>query len=108
VQRLSFRVLIPEYLQVRPTAVFWSAGETISRRALTVRVPEGVPAAVSLRVASKHVRLKLTLGEVRKGRVYELWVEPRRLDERFREEIVLEARFAGVGSRRGTAYVYVK
>jgi hypothetical protein len=108
VQRLSFRVLIPEYLQVRPAAVFWSVRETISRRALTVRVPEGVPAALSLRVASKHPRLKLTFGEVQKGRVYELRVEPRRLDERFREEIVLEAKFAGIGVRRGTAYVYVK
>ena len=106
--RLSFRVLIPEYLQVQPAAVFWTMGEKVSTRTLTVRIPETVPPALSLKVTSKNPKLKLKINEVQKGRVYELQVEPRSLSERYREEIVLEANFSGIGVKQTKAYAYVK
>jgi hypothetical protein len=101
-------VRLPEYLQVQPVAVFWSMGAPISAQTLTVKIPETVPAAKSLKLAGKHPLLKLKLNEKQAGRVYELQVEPRSLDERLRDEIVLEANFPGIGIKRFKVYAYVK
>ncbi|MDR2463533.1 MAG: DUF1573 domain-containing protein [Verrucomicrobiales bacterium] len=108
VHRLSFLVRIPEYLQVEPAAVFWSMGAPVSMQTLTVKIPETVPIARSLKIAGKHPRLQLKLNEKQRGRAYELQMEPRNLDERFRDEIVLEASFPGIGVKRYKVYAYVK
>ena len=108
IQRLSFRMAIPKYLQVQPATVSWNVGDEAATGKMEIKIPDDIPSAQKVRIKSASPRLKTTLFEKQKGRLYELLLAPETPSERSREEVVIEATFDKIGTKQVKAYVYIK
>ena len=108
IQRLSFRVVIPTYLQIEPASLSWDADGKEARGKMEIKIPDDIPPAQAVQIKSKNPRLNTTLREKEKGCLYELQIEPKEPAEKRREEIVIEATFDKIGTKRAKAYVHVQ
>jgi hypothetical protein len=106
VYRLSFRVRISEWLTAAPIALFWTQGGKAETKTIRVNCPEQQATSVVVTAVFHKVKARVESGGG--GQSYEVIVSPKSTGEVFREEILVDAEFPGVGKRTIRCYAYVK